>query len=162
MKQYLSLFGLLWLLSACTPNSHVEFDPKKGDQVDYWVQAKATIDIGGRQFTQDSNSLMRYEVIETSPALKLELVPKYMAMSGGGQPFSSFGATDDNPELQKMFSKGFEVTLDKDSGKLLAFKAKDDETWQKILARSGPELIKLLAPGMDAPACCRRSLPKRQ
>lgn len=90
--------------------------PKKGDQVDYWVQAKATIDIGGRQFTQDSNSLMRYEVIETSPALKLELVPKYMAMSGGGQPFSSFGATDDNPELQKMFSKGFEVTLDKDSG----------------------------------------------
>ncbi|MBO2685606.1 hypothetical protein [Shewanella algae] len=151
MKQYLSLFGLLWLLSACSPNSHVEFDPKKGDQVDYWVQAKATIDIGGSQFTQDSNSLMRYEVIETSPALKLELVPKYMAMSGGGRPFSSFGATDDNPELQKMFSKGFEVTLDKESGKLLGFKAKDDETWQKILARSGPELIKLLAPGMDAP-----------
>ncbi|QWL02858.1 hypothetical protein, partial [Shewanella indica] len=69
MKQYLSLFGLLWLLSACTPNSHVEFDPKQGDRVDYWVQTKANIDIGGRVFTQYSNSLMHYEVIETSPTL---------------------------------------------------------------------------------------------
>ncbi|MCE9791877.1 hypothetical protein LZ659_09735 [Shewanella indica] len=156
MKQYLSLFGLLWLLSACTPNSHVEFDPKQGDRVDYWVQTKANIDIGGRVFTQYSNFLMHYEVIETSPTLKLELVPKFMTMSGGGNSFSSFTAANDEPELQQMFSSGFEITLDKDSGKLLAFKGKDEESWQKMLARSGPELIEHLTQGMETPGVLQK------
>lgn len=156
MKRYLSLFSLLWLLCACTPNTHVEFTPSKGDKADYWVQSSIEVKLGSHTLHQHSSAMMHYEVTDVSPTLKLDLLPKYMTISGGESHFSSLQLADSDPDLYQLLSKGFEITLNNKTGEVLAFRGKDKESWQKAIERAGQQFADQLSQGLDSPGVLQR------
>ncbi|KFZ36626.1 hypothetical protein HR45_15110 [Shewanella mangrovi] len=155
---------LLWLssfllLSACSPKNEVTFSPSRGDQQQYW--SYADIAVTGYGQVQTSTMLQRYKVTETSP-LTLEISNRYLDIGGaGGHHITSFSSAKGDEKLQRLFSKGFEITLDPDSGNLIDFRGLDAELWQQLRQDGGERLVNMLKKSMLSPGVLQ-TIPARQ
>lgn len=156
MKRYLAPLAAAFLLSACS--SDVEFSPETGDDKAFWIWSHTEASIMGHHQEQQSRSLMRYRVEETSPSLRLTLMPEYMEMKDAGSRFNSLESSQREPELRRLMRAGFELTLNAETGQLQAFKGRDPETWQMMMERGGPQLAELLSRGLTSPGVMQ-SLP---
>ncbi|GAA0698740.1 hypothetical protein GCM10009104_29150 [Marinobacterium maritimum] len=156
MKRYLAPIAAALLLSACS--SDVEFSPQTGEDKAFWIWSHTEAKIMGRYQEQQSRSLMRYRVEETSPNLRLTLTPEYMEMKGAGSRFNSLESSQRDPELRRMMQAGFELTLNAETGQLQTFRGRDPETWQMMLERGGQQMVEQLSRGLTSPGVMQ-SLP---
>lgn len=146
-KYCLLIFTLL--ITACSRD--VTFVAKEGDEARYWVYTHADIKFGYRTETQSTQSLMHYRIGEVGDSIKMHVKPDYIQLSSGNHKVSSFEVSSSNADFQQLYSSGFDVTVDKESGELLELKGRDEQAWQKFLERGGQQFVDSLQQGMNTP-----------
>lgn len=147
------------LLTACSRD--VTFVAKEGDEARYWVYTHADIQFGYRTEVQSTQSLMYYRIGEVGDSIKMHVKPEYMQLSSGNDKVSSFEVSSSNAEFQQLYSSGFDMTVDKESGKLLELKGRDEQAWQKFLERGGQQFVDSVQQGMNTPGLLS-SIPAKE
>ncbi|MCH1921543.1 hypothetical protein L9G15_19140 [Shewanella sp. A3A] len=141
MYRYLLLLTSMLGVSACSPSNEVAFDPSVGDEHTYWTYSN--IEAKSYYGTQQSRTSMRQQlkVTDTSPLTIVATSDYVDVRAAGSHRLNSLAADSQDEKMMRLFSKGFELTVDTDSGKLQDFRALDDELWQEILKKGGKEAI---------------------
>ncbi|WP_417761782.1 hypothetical protein [Shewanella sp.] len=150
MYRYLLLLSSMLAITACSPAKEVTFDPSVGDEHTYWTYADIEVSGYGRQ-QQKSTQRQHFEVTDTSP-LKIIATSDYVDIrAGGSHRLNSLAADSQDEKAMRLFSKGLELTIDTDSGKLQNLRALDDDVWQEILKKGGKEAIAEFTKGTLTP-----------
>ncbi|OEE67582.1 hypothetical protein A1OO_17720 [Enterovibrio norvegicus FF-33] len=146
----LLLLPIIFTLTAC--GESVTFSPEIGDEKRYWAYAHTTRDVATNPETvMLSESLLHYKVEQTGDALSLHITPEHLQFSTGHSGFSSVDSSKRNPQIQKIFSAGFDVSLNSESGELTDFTARNKDQWESFVKRGGQILMNSLQSTINAP-----------
>lgn len=149
----------VFLLTGCEKN--VTFSAKPGDEARYWVYSHTEVTIGDRTSPRlASQSLMHYQIEDVGKTLKMHATPEYFQIATGQGGFTS---TDVSPKKRflPLFTAGFDVTLDGESGELIDIKGRDEKLWQTLAENGSQVLIKSLQQNMHAPGVLQ-SIPAKK
>lgn len=154
MKHFLYVAALVFSGYA-TAQEIVSFSPAVGEQRSYqiYTQSQIKMDRGYQQARQSSLSLSKYVVTQADDVIRLDLLSDFFALNDGQlEGISSVDKKTANPQLHQLMADGFTLAVNADSGKLIEFKAKNEQGWLALLKRGGVELAEQMRDMLQAPA----------
>ncbi|MBE1274605.1 hypothetical protein [Enterovibrio baiacu] len=151
---------IVLFLTAC--GESVTFSPEIGDEKRYWAYAHTTRDLATHPETvMLSESLLHYKVEQAGGALSLHVTPEHLQFAIGRSGFSSVDSSRSNQQIQNIFSAGFDVSLNSESGELSEFTARNKDQWETFVDRGGQILINGLQSTITAPGFIQ-SIPVKE
>ncbi len=155
MKHFLYAVAALVLCGSASAKETVSFTPAVGDHRSYQINTVNQIksDRGYGAQTQKSLSLLSYDITQADELLRLDLTTDFFAIKdSSSNVISSIDKKSDNPQWHQLMSEGFTLAVNADTGKVVEFKAKNEEVWLALLKRGGAELVEQMRDMLQTPA----------
>ncbi len=150
--KWLLLISSLLLVGCSREAKEVTFVVNKGDEARYWVNSQTLIELDGHKEGVSNRSLTHYRIEEVKDNLQLYMNMEHLELYFAGANIHSIeSSSTKNKELKQIFSEGFDITLDQQTGEVLDIQGRNSELWQELLKQGGQIFMDAMMKSMASP-----------